>query len=206
MTKGAATALVIAAGGLAYYLTRPKPASTSTYNPVWPQFDDLLTWDSPYTMTEPMTQAERNLKAFLSMIQWAEGTAQYSDPYRVLFGGELFNSFDDHPRKVICRRMGTGEICSSAAGAYQILQKTWDWIKEQGPTLEDFSPESQDEAAKRLIQYRGALADVEAGYFALAVSKVSKEWASMPKAGYGQPEKTLTQLQQIYTQQGGLIA
>lgn len=204
--KGAATALVIAAGGLAYYLTRPKPASTSTYNPVWPQFNELLTWESPYTMNQPVSQQQRNLNAFLAMIKWAEGTAQYSDPYRVLFGGETFGSFDDHPRRVICRKMGAGEICSSAAGAYQILQKTWDWIKTQGEPLPDFSPQSQDEAAKRLIQYRGALADVEAGFFAMAVAKVSKEWASMPKAGYGQPEKTLAQLRTVYENQGGLVA
>lgn len=204
MQKAVLTVLVMTAAGFAWLSSRKdQPADAGTmYSPSWPQFNNFLTWEPPYTMSNE-TQAQKNLNAFLAMIKWAEGTAQYSDPYSVLFGGESFSSFADHPRRVVCRMMGSGEICSSAAGAYQILQKTWDWIASDLP---DFSPQSQDEAAKRLIKYRGALPDVEAGYFDMAISKVSKEWASMPQAGYGQPEKKLTDLKQVYINQGGMVA
>ena len=145
-----------------------------------------------------------NLRAFLRMIRHAEGTLSAgNDGYGMMFGGLITRDLSDHPRQVHCHLLGGREICSSAAGAYQFLQRTWDWIAHDLP---DFSPQSQDLAAGRLIRYRGALQDVYHGRFNQAVEKVKKEWASMPDAGYGQPEKSLAELQRVYTNGGGSIA
>lgn len=148
-------------------------------------------------------QEERNLAAFLAMIRYAEGTAG-ENGYRTLFGGDLFEGYADHPRRRVTRKFGEGTLASTAAGAYQILESTWDLVRSR-LALPDFSPASQDQAAIELIRSRGALEDVKAGRFELAVNKVRRVWASLPGAGYGQPERSLDRLVEIYLDRGGVI-
>ena len=138
-----------------------------------------------------------NLRAFLLMIQYAEGTFGH-DAYRTLFGGQLFSGFADHPAIAITK----AGITSTAAGAYQILYRTWDGLR-QSIRLDDFSPANQDKAAIELIRRRGALEDVLAGRFTTAVEKCRKEWASLPGAGYGQPERNMDTLTAMYESAGG---
>lgn len=138
-----------------------------------------------------------NVAAFLLAIQYAEGTYKYSNPYKILFGGGTFESFEDHPRIPFKTKWGN----TSAAGAYQFMAKipgftkldTWGELKQK-LKLKDFSPESQDAAAIELIRRNGALNDIINGDFSNGFKKVSKVWASLPGAGYGQPEKSLTKL------------
>lgn len=66
-----------------------------------------------------------------------------SPGYNVLYGGETFSGFADHPRKKIPLDDGN---YSSAAGRYQFIAPTWDeQAKRLG--LKDFSPANQDLAA-----------------------------------------------------------
>lgn len=153
-------------------------------------------------MSGNSTEANANVAAFLWMLRVSEGTAG-PDGYRTLVGGRLFDGYADHPR-VLVYLSGLG-INSSAAGAYQILRRTWDGVRGK-LGLSDFSPASQDAAAVELIRQRGALALVRAGRFAEAVEKCKKEWASLPGAGYGQRENSLAKLQTAYTQAGGYLA
>lgn len=151
-------------------------------------------------ITDP--QQQKNVSAFLWTIRVSEGTAG-SDGYSTLVGGGQFGSFDDHPRVLVdLPRLG---IKSSAAGAYQILRRTWDGVAGK-LGLGDFSPASQDAAAIELIRQRGAWEDVKAGRFADAINKCRREWASLPGAGYGQRENSLARLQTAYEQAGGSIA
>lgn len=167
-------------------------------------------------------QAIANLRAFLRMIRHAEGTGD-ADGYRALFGHRpgrpvLFDSFADHPRKAVQFRHPTrGLLWTSAAGAYQAMAvsplpdggstrlDTWDRIQRK-LGLPDFSPASQDQFATELIDEKGALQDVYEGRFAVAVDKVRGVWASLPGAGYGQPERQLAELQAVYVAQGGALA
>ena len=136
-----------------------------------------------------------NVIAFLDMIAYAEGAG-----YTTLFGGDNFVGFDDHPRKVISKSGYT----SSAAGRYQFLRKTWDDVAPKiGAT--SFDPYWQDRAAVYLIKRKGALADVIAGRFAAAINKVRKIWASLPGAGYGQPERDYEKLLSVYLAAGGTV-
>lgn len=142
----------------------------------------------------------KNLKAFLIMIQYSEGTYG-KDGYRKLYGGGYFNDLSKHPNIPVTK----WGITSTAAGAYQILNKTWIDLQAK-LKLHDFSPLSQDKAAIELIRRRKALDDVMAGRFAQAIEKCKKEWASLPGAGYGQREKNAKNLLAVYKVAGGSIS
>lgn len=152
--------------------------------------------------TESDQVKDQNTQAFLWTIRVSEGTSGQNG-YRTIVGGSTFDSFADHPRVLI--PLPNLRIQSSAAGAYQIIRRTWDGVRDK-LGLVDFTPSSQDAAAVELIRQRGALADVRAGRFAVAIDKCKKEWASLPGAGYGQHENTLARLQSAYTMAGGYIA
>ena len=145
-----------------------------------------------------------NVRAFLRMLRHGEGTAS-DDGYRVMFGGERFDSFADHPRRAITKKLGGTPITSTAAGAYQFLSRTWDGLVAQYG-FRDFSPKNQDLGAVALILGRKALDDVIAGRFEDAVRKCNREWASLPGSPYGQPVVTMARAQQEYEAHGGTYA
>lgn len=140
---------------------------------------------------------DTNLRAFLAVIRAGEGTAD-GDGYRRCYGGSLFDSFADHPRRTIT----AGRWTSTAAGAYQFLARTWDGLVKQY-AFPDFSPASQDAAAVALIAGRKALDDVLAGRIQAAIRKCNLEWASLPGSPYGQPTRTLAQALAVYAAAGG---
>lgn len=142
-----------------------------------PVADILETFD----MKNAEALQHENVKAFLRLIRRGEGTAD-AGGYSRLVGGGSFSGWADHPRRLVkIERLG---ISSTAAGAYQILSRTWDMVRLQAG-LSDFSPASQDLAAVQLIRNRGALADVLAGRVEAALRKCSWEWASLPPWRYG---------------------
>ena len=144
-----------------------------------------------------------NLKAFLDMIAVSEGTAgKGDDGYNVIVGGDLFESYDDHPRKLVWIRPG---LASTAAGRYQLLKRYYDVYKKQ-LNLPNFSPLSQDLIAIQQIRERGALQDIEMGYITIAIDKVKNIWASLPGAGYGQHENKLDKLITSFINAGGTVA
>lgn len=145
-----------------------------------------------------------NVRAFLRMLRHGEGTAS-DDGYRVMFGGERFDSFADHPRRAITKKLGGTPITSTAAGAYQFLSRTWDGLVAQYG-FRDFSPKNQDLGAVALILGRKALEDVVAGRFEEAVRKCNREWASLPGSPYGQPVVTMARARQEYEKHGGSYA
>lgn len=144
--------------------------------------------------------AYKNIRAFLIMIQYAEGTYG-KDGYKKLYGGSSFNDFAKHPNSPQTK----WGITSTAAGAYQILNKTWLELQSK-LGLTDFSPVNQDKAAIELIRRRKALDDVYAGRFKEAIAKCRKEWASLPGAGYGQNEKNIQNLMAVIKVAGGMTA
>lgn len=163
----------------------------------------------------PTVQAS-NLRAFLDAIAFAEGTAREADNgYRTMFGYRTFDSYADHPRQAVQFTDRAGrKLWTSAAGRYQFMAvsplpngkstkvDTWDRLRAD-LRLPDFSPASQDAAAKELIRQRGALNDVYAGRFDDAVRKVAPVWASLPGANHNQPERSLAALRTAYRDAGG---
>lgn len=138
-----------------------------------------------------------NVQAFLRVLRAGE-SSQDDVAYRTMYGGGTFASFQDHPR---IKNTAAG-ITSSAAGAYQFLEKTWNGLDAKY-NFPDFSPATQDFAAVALIKGRGALDDVLAGRFDEAIRKCNREWASLPGSPYGQPTITLARARKVYEDYGG---
>lgn len=160
-----------------------------------------LIWIFFYKMVNKSDLSNKNVQAFLRTIRFAEGT-NGPNGYRTMYTGKLFTDLSKHPNINNCATSNGKQLCSTAAGAYQFLFRTWEDLRKK-LNLKDFSPESQDLAALQLIYERGALPLVKEGKFAEAVAKVRNIWASLPGAGYGQPEKQLADLANIYQKNGG---
>lgn len=156
-----------------------------------------------------MSNLTNNQKAFLDTIAYSElglPLIRVSDNgYNVIVGSTaknpiLFNSYNDHPRKLVQLRPG---LASTAAGRYQLLAKYFDAYKKL-LNLKDFSKASQDIIAIQQIKERNALSLIESGKFEDAVTKVSNIWASLPGAGYGQHENSMQYLKLYYKSVGGV--
>lgn len=152
-----------------------------------------------------MSTLSGNVGAFLDMIAFSEGTTTTKgsdDGYNVIVGRTLFDSYADHPRKLIKLNP---KLSSTAAGRYQLLQRYWDAYRKQ-LGLKDFGKASQDAVAVQQIRECKAYDDVVAGRFTLAITKVRNIWASLPGAGYGQHENNADSLRAAYVKAGGTLA
>lgn len=142
-----------------------------------------------------------NVPAFLKAIRLGEGTPDEMGYYR-LVGGSSFSDDSHHPNvRVWIPRYS---IYSTAAGAYQIIFRTWSVLQERYG-FPDFSPECQDEAAVALIAGRGALADVISGRLSEAVRKCAAEWASLPGSTAGQRTEDYCDVEKVYRDNGGVL-
>lgn len=173
-----------------------------------PSIEDVINMATEQPISED--QKTRNKAAFLAALRYAEGTTG-EEGYRALFGwrrgnGKVFNDFSSHPKLFFPYTDLSGKkIRTSAAGAYQITYTTFsELVRKYG--FAGFTPDIQDDMALTLINEKGALADVEAGRFALAVRKVRKVWASLPDSNVNQPTRTYAQVENAYLQAGGQIA
>ncbi|MGK0740044.1 glycoside hydrolase family 24 protein [Yokenella regensburgei] len=161
-------------------------------------------------------QISKNLRAFLDTLAWSEGTstspATKCNGYDVIVTGvdgkpEIFTDFSDHPfnKGRPSKQINSKGLTSNASGRYQFMLKDWAHYKAQ-LGLPDFGPESQDKWAIQLIKERKALPDIEAGNITTAISKCRNIWASLPGAGYGQPEHSMEKLLARYKAAGGSVA
>ncbi|MCC5896660.1 MAG: glycoside hydrolase family 104 protein [Phormidium sp. BM_Day4_Bin.17] len=153
--------------------------------------------DNPFIDTY-LNEIAPEVRALLDTIAFAEGT--HDDlGYQTLFTFSTFNGYGDHPRRLRCASHRGRRLCSDAAGRYQMISSTFDTVANR-LNLDDFSPKSQDLAAVELIRLRGGLRKIEAGDFDGAIRAIRREWASLPGAGYGQPQASREELKRIYEQ------
>jgi len=124
-----------------------------------------------------------NVRKFLMLITFTEGTDRQGTPYNELFGFKNFEGYDKHPEILV----KASNYSSTAAGRYQILKATAKMLK-----MEDFTPESQDLAAIQLIKNAKAYDLVVAGKWEESINKTNKIWASLPGSPYGQPTHKMT--------------
>jgi muramidase (phage lysozyme) len=138
-------------------------------------------------------------KAMHDSIAWAEGTRGYSkDGYDVKFGFHLMPSCYSHPDDCI----KFGSTCSTAAGRYQFLTRTWNGAMH-ALQLSSFEPDNQERAGQYLVRNVRKVTvpqdrAMTAAEFSNAMSKLSYEWASLPPGRYGQPVKTQSQMWNFY--------
>ncbi len=145
--------------------------------------------------------ASRAERALLDTIAFTEGTRGYGkDGYNVTFNYRYFDSCDEHPNIKVC----SGSLCSTAAGRYQFLNKTWNGLK-----MGSFWPEQQELGALELIVRRGVdLPDqpLTATEFMNALDRLSYEWSSLPPGRYGTPRRTAAQIRAEYCRLAGCDA
>jgi len=121
-------------------------------------------------------------RAMLDTISDGEGTSKYEKGgYNTLFGGAQVEDLTKHPKTSVLYNRGRDS--SNAFGRYQIIGKTYDWLKG-----ESMHPEEQDKMAVKLLQYRLKVKTPEAVEEFLKTNKMSqhtstmlsREWASFP--------------------------
>jgi muramidase (phage lysozyme) len=143
--------------------------------------------------------ADPSIRAFLDTIAYAEGTLN-PEGYNTQYTYKYFTDFSDHPRQINCKMYKGSWLCSTAAGRYQFLEKTWDKIAPR-VKAKDFRPINQDLAAIGLLVETNAVPLIIANRFGPAVYKVNNIWASLPGAPYGQPTRSLVELELIFRKQ-----
>ena len=213
---GLATAGVIALPSL-FQQSLPTATGLAFANSVLPQklTSDDIKWVVAKAIMRTVAQAEG---------AWWPGRAEEAT-YKTLFGGGLFDSYADHPDKVICvpGRCGKddGICCSSAAGAYQFMPYTWYPLRSrysQWYEGDKFSPANQDLGFLRLYAEIGSLwrlekgitvlhqkVDVKPNFFRDSVSHSANCWCSLPGqnrgACAGQPQRSWDEVEDwFYTQ------
>lgn len=194
---------------------RESDANPDTTPPLEIPFE--YEWDPGYGTSEEIV--DRRIKAFLYMIRASEHVyprdVDNNVCYSIFYGGSRFRDYSDHPvitgEKTgvvlpdnFCLAAGLNPGCvSTAAGAYQFIVPTWKRMREIAPRLPDFSPQSQDWAAIRLLNEIGALRLITAGDIPGAIAKASGTWASLPGSTAQQNPKRLGYAMDRYNE--GLI-
>ena len=157
-----------------------------------------------------------NRDAFLAMLAVSEGTstspATKNAGYDVIVTGidgvpEVFTDYSTHPfaRGRPPKLINAHGLRSTASGFAQFMLHDFRYYTLL-LNLPDFGPESQRKWALQLIRETGALPLIDAGDIAGAIGKVAHLWASLPGAGYGQPERAMGKLQSAYLAAGGTLA
>lgn len=149
-----------------------------------------------------------NVCAFLDMLAVSELGARLialsDDGYNVIVGStaahpHLFQSYADHPRQLIT--LNSLGIKSTAAGRYQFLERTWDSIVSywsRTPRSIAFDPLNQDRACIHLLRQCRAYPQIVGGNIEGAIRCARGIWASLPGAGYGQPEHSMSDLVGVF--------
>ena len=202
---GTGAGLLMIGAAIAAFLILGSAQATPVDAPEDPNAPDLPPTSPDTTaMNTPTDQAGNNaLDAFLYVIRSCENRQVIdSDRYFRFYGNATFSGTADHPaitgecKPVSLDSLGARYkgLVSTAAGAYQINRPTWLRVRNAGAwgaALGDFSPDSQDEAAIRLLAECGALDAINAGDIPGALAKASKLWASLPGSTAGQSPVTL---------------
>ena len=152
--------------------------------------------EGDYTEADAFSESYGKLS---KVITGPEGTSG-PEGYKTMFGGSKFEDFSDHPRKLNT----SNGLTSDAAGKYQFLSTTWDEASE-ATGVTDFSPRSQEIAARYLIERAGIDPDAPINSkeeFIRVMNALSPVWASIPdtqgKSRYNQPVATHDELWKRY--------
>lgn len=187
MRRASLLAILFGAGALFWFM-RARASNIEEGDDVALPIEDTVTSNAmDGAIIAGGADPEKNVLALLALIRKFET----NDRYNVIFGGQTFASYADHPRiRVPINLPGYEGKYSTAAGAYQFLESTWDRLASR-LQLADFSPASQDAAAIGLLDEVGALAPAQAGDFDTALRLASSQWASLPYSAAKQHPKTI---------------
>lgn len=147
------------------------------------------------------------LIAFSATVKWAEGTFPHPSTvcngYDVIVNGmggkvEIFSDFSEHPfAHRPAKKINNAGLHSTASGCYQILYRWWKPYAKM-LNLTNFDNVSQDKYFIQILKEQKALGLIADGDIQSAFKRVSNIWASLPGAGYGQQERKMDGLLNIY--------
>jgi muramidase (phage lysozyme) len=164
------------------------------------QHMDKIGNNKSWELKKKLLQERNNpaVRAFLDSIALAEGTYYAgAKGYQIFYTGATFDSFEDHPGKIHCALYKNKQLCSSAAGRYMFLERTWNDISKD-LDLKDFSSLNQDLAALYLLHEKNALDDIKMGNFKEAIAKVNMIWSPLPGSPHKQPTKKFLPLRKFF--------
>jgi len=170
-----------------------------TNHPNWQRYVDIKIYRKVYDLMPTL-----RMKAFLRCLREYECQAEQDDTKRYQMlntplpnGNKRFNDFSKHPWYGITNQLPNHG--SGAAGAYQILPKTWNSIlfdpsaqrivAKSGEPL--FDQKMQDRIAVAILEGRNALGSIRSGDIAKAIQLLQKEWTSLPGAKENANRKTI---------------
>lgn len=158
-----------------------------------------------------MTGGDPYIRALMRTISASESNEPY--PYWVLYGGEHVHDLTHHPQQCVTIVTGPNKgRCSTAAGRYQILYKTWlDKAPRYHPKPSkmlfwmdySFEPEYQDAVVYAWLTDRQAwgvsISDLlREGKLDRVLRMLSGTWTSL---GYGKEDNSMTNaLPEVYQQ------
>ncbi|MDR3564488.1 MAG: hypothetical protein P4N59_24070 [Negativicutes bacterium] len=149
--------------------------------PHWKQYQNIRIYRKVFA---PLPT--QRIRAFLHCIREFECQAEHDDSKRYQMlnaplpnGSKRFSSYKTHPWD----GQGGPAKGTTAAGAYQIVQRTWQEVFDKGlieSKGDRFSPVIQDRIAVMKLEDRGALHLVRTGKIQEAVGLLTTEWTSLP--------------------------
>lgn len=146
----------------------------------------------------------KNVQAAIATIRFTEGTSA-PDGYYYLYGSSprntlRFKDLSKHPNN----KQRHNNITSTAAGIAQIIYPTWVTLSALYG-FKDFSEHTQHLAFVALFDDAGVLkAIADGGILRVEVlGKLSKIWASLPLATFGQPTHDIASVRKVYVGNGG---
>lgn len=161
-----------------------------------------------------------NLIAALDAIAWSEGTSRSpvtkDSGYDVIVDSidangkvvhAIFTDYSKHPFVgrppvlVSAKR----HLLSDAAGRHMCMLRNW-LFYSHALRLPDFGHDSQNAITIQMIKEVHALDDILTGHLDAAFRKMASRWASLPGAGYGQPENKMNDILVAYEDAGGKLA
>lgn len=155
-----------------------------------------------------MTPGDRNMAAFLALIRELESNNRYD----VIAGGDTFADFSEHPYVLDPQR--AKPLGTTASGAYQQVKGTWIMARD-ALGLKDFSPESQDAAARWIVAHKipgqnqfnldgtGLDEIIRSGDLQAALEAFAPEWEAFAKILQNRYHVTLADAEQFFRQSGG---
>jgi len=148
-----------------------------------------------------------NIQAALKTIRMTECN-DAPECYQYLFGSTVNNDirFTDYSKHPNSMQVHNG-IDSTAAGAYQILYRTYNELCQKYGFDGSFDPAAQDLMAVAIFDEIGVLMSVSKGLMLQedVMTKLALQWASLPYSRYNQNPKTIAQVRAIYLAAGGSI-
>lgn len=152
-----------------------------------------------------------NVLAFLRVIRQGESRQDDAAFGMLVYGGH-FTDFSDHPRQhfdrvthrlVVDWRQAPPNSTSSAAGAFQITETTWNDFCHATGYAGPFDQDGQTQCAVWLMNGAKALVALFAGDFDSAVKLCRSTWTSLPGAAESHSNWTLAKARELYVKYGG---